>query len=123
MAKRRTARQALGVLTRADGTRVEVKNPTVWRHLVTQQELLESLKQAIAAVGAERDALKGELHMRKIAFDDLADNWWVNLGARLGLVRLRDLRVVAAAAAVAGSAETAPLAGRDSAVVEVPVAG
>ncbi len=77
---RRHKRGAVGVLERTDGVRVEVKNPTVWRHLEQQTVLLGSLQSALSTLSADRDR-------KKAAFDQLCAHWWVRLGARLGIVR------------------------------------
>jgi len=88
MSKLRRTRVVLGVITRADGVRVEVRNPTVWKLIneqaattQTQQQVLESLKGTIAKLEAERD------HANKWV-DELDRHWWIRLGVWLSFVRL-----------------------------------
>lgn len=91
MAKIRRPREALGVVVRQDGVRVEVKNPTIYRQLTSQQELIQSMRSALGTMEAERDAAKLEAARRRAAFDAIAGSWWVSLGARLRFVRLRQI--------------------------------
>jgi len=94
MAKARRPRLALGMITRADGVRVEVKNPTIWKllneqqaTLQSQQQLLEGLKGAIAKIKAQRDHDRGWVNA-------LDRHWWVRLGVRLRIVRLHVLTAI-----------------------------
>lgn len=88
MAKLRRPRQVLGTITRADGVRVEVKNPTVWKAIAeqaaaleVQRNLLDGLQAGIAKLEAERD------HYR--AWAEAHDaHWWVRLGVWLRLCRV-----------------------------------
>ena len=81
MAKPKRPRMVLGQVVRADGTRVDVKSPTVWATLRENEQLVHALQDALVKVVAERDA-------RKAAFGELCEHWWVRLGVRLGLVKL-----------------------------------
>lgn len=94
MSKKRRPRVALGLITRADGVRVEVKSPTVWKllneqagRLEAQHQLLEGLKGSLAKMEAERD------HAAKWV-DALDGSWWVRLGVRLGFVRTHALTAI-----------------------------
>lgn len=114
MSKKRRPRVALGLITRADGVRVEVKSPTVWKllneqagRLEAQQQLLEALKGSLTKMEAERD------HATKWV-EALDAHWWIRLGVGLGIVRLFKLTPIAPGveairkASVAGPPEPAP---------------
>lgn len=118
MAKVRRPRVALGWITRADGVRVEVKNPTIWKLLneqqaqvQAQQQLLEGLRDAIAKLEAERDRARGEALAVHHAIER---SRWGRLGVWLGLIRVPDevVRVdVREAKAPAPEAQPSALAG------------
>lgn len=94
MAKRKGPRAALGIITRPDGVRVEVKNPTTWKALEDQSstlklqaQVIDGLKDAIVRIELERD------HHRLYA-RALEGHWWTRFGVLLGLMRIGGLRSV-----------------------------
>lgn len=94
MAKRKGPRAALGVITRPDGVRVEVKNPTTWRALEDQgstlklqAQVIDGLKDAIVRLEADRDRARGEALALRQAIEG---SWWGYLGVRMGFIRIAD---------------------------------
>jgi hypothetical protein len=88
MSKKRRPRVALGLITRADGVRVEVKSPTVWKLLNEQAGKLEAQHQLIESFKGTLTKLEAGSEHTARYIDQLDRNWWIRLGVRLGFVRL-----------------------------------
>jgi hypothetical protein len=89
MAKlRQGVRKPLGYVTGEKGAQVEVKNPTIWRTLVGQEQRTQQQEQQIQTLQKLLNVTMADRDRLKKAFDQVSGNRYVKLGVAARLVKL-----------------------------------